>query len=207
MPFSPVFGGILILVCAIMIAFLIALIPLEFIGSGSNPASVPDSVQIAEEYTGLEKDNLFTYKTQEEITDILAHGTGIVFLGFPECPWCQAYAPMLNSLAREYGLSEIYYYNIAADREAESDFYKSLIEKLSDHLQFDNVGHRRIYVPNAVFVKDGEIIFNDWETSKDTLGLETPEEYWTEERIEAWKSKLAPALDQLKSACGSVCNA
>ena len=57
-----------------------------------------------------------------------------------------------------------------------------------------------LYVPNAAFVVKGEIIGNDWETSKDTLDAETPEEYWTEERVTAWKEKVGALLEQVKAA-------
>ena len=45
------------------------------------------------------------------IVKILEHGTGVVYLGFPECPWCQAYVPMLNEVADIEGLEKIYYFN------------------------------------------------------------------------------------------------
>ena len=210
-PFSPVFGWILILVGAIIFAFILALAVVELVKPGgvlSKKPTEPDSVLIAREYEKLDENNIFVYKSQAEILNILEHGSGVIFLGFPSCPWCQAYVPMLDQLARDNGLKEIYYYNIEQDRANNTEFYQKVKSLLSDYLQYDNVGEKRIYVPNATFVINGTIIGNDWETSKDTLNLQTPEEYWTEERIEAWQAKLQPYFNQLKEAgvCGDVCN-
>lgn len=201
-------GFTLVAACGILIGCFLALIIIETTRYEQSSRKVPDSVLIAEKYPGLGSDNLYTYKTATEIKQILEHGTGLVFLGFPSCPWCQAYAPMLDKLAKEYGLKEIYYYDIAEDRASNTEFYQSLVSLLGNYLQYDNVGTKRIYVPNATFVVNGEIIANDWETSKDTLGLATPEEYWTEERLSAWQTKLRPHFERLRDAagCASSCN-
>ena len=46
--------------------------------------------KFAREYS-IDNDNVFVYRTLEEINKILKNGTGIVYLGFPECPWCKGY--------------------------------------------------------------------------------------------------------------------
>ena len=201
-------GFTLVSACGILIGCFLALIIIETTRYERMSYKTPDSVLIAEKYPGLSSDNLYTYKNTTEIKQILEHGTGLVFLGFPSCPWCQAYAPMLDKLAKEYGLEEIYYYDIAEDRANNTEFYQSLVALLGDYLQYDNVGAKRIYVPNATFVINGEIIANDWETSKDTLGLDSPEEYWTEDRLSAWQTKLRPSFERLRDAagCASTCN-
>ena len=193
-PYHPIFGIILLIVCIIMASFLIAWGCCSYIKNSS------DSARFAKEYTQVGEDNVFVIKDGEEIIDILENGTGVVFLGYPACPWCQRYAAMLNDMAKEYGVKKIYYHDTYDDWQEDTENYKKLTEILSDHLQFDNVGNRHLYVPDAAFVVDGEIIGNDWETSKDTLELATPEEYWTKERITAWKEKLAPLFEQVKAA-------
>ena len=69
-----------------------------------------DSQKFAKEYSTVTEDNYFVYRNAEEIIKILEHGTGVVYLGFPECPWCQAYVPMLNEVSDVEGLEKIYYY-------------------------------------------------------------------------------------------------
>jgi len=191
-PYHPAFGVVLIVVCALVAAVLI-----PFSIKMITKSIESDAMRFSGEYTSVEVDNVYKYKTAAEVTDLLEHGTGIVYLGFPSCPWCQNYAKMLNALAKEKGIKEIYYYNIHDDRENGTEAYKKLVELLSDYLQTNNEGEKRIYVPNLTFVVDGEIIGNDYETSKDTLGLQAPEEYWTAERISAWQEKVGALLEIL----------
>ncbi|MBR2586925.1 hypothetical protein IKE71_00930 [Candidatus Saccharibacteria bacterium] len=202
-PYHPAFGIIILVVCAILLALLLPFTIKKIIDY-----TATDAMRFSDEYSTVEVDNVFEYKTGEEISNILEHGTGVVFLGFPSCPWCQAYAKMLNDLAKEKGIEKIYYYNVHDDREKNTDFYKKLVGILGDYLQYNNTGEKRIYVPNATFVIDGEIVGNDWETSKDTLGLEKPEEYWTEERVAAWKEKVGAMMEKLveKTGCKTTCN-
>lgn len=202
-PYHPAFGLILLVVCVIMLAIL-----LPFAIKAIDRLSETDASRFSDQYSLVESDNVFVFKTAEETKKILENGTGVVFLGFPECPWCQAYAKLLNDIAKEKGIKEVYYYNIHDDRENETDAYKKFVEILSDYLQYDNVGEKRIYVPNTTFVVEGEIVGNDWETSKDTLELKDPEDYWTEERVEAWKEKVGAFMDKIVAVegCTSTCN-
>ena len=62
--------------------------------------TISDSKKFASEYTQVQEYNVFTYRSEDEIIKILEHGTGIVYLGFPECPWCQAYVKYLNETAK-----------------------------------------------------------------------------------------------------------
>ena len=52
---------------------------------------IKDNVKFSQEYGSVSEDNVFCYKTIDEIINILEHGTGVVYLGFPECPWCKEY--------------------------------------------------------------------------------------------------------------------
>lgn len=167
-----------------------------------------DAERFASEYSSVEKDNVFVYRTGEEIVDILEHGTGAVFLGFPSCPWCQAYAGYLNAVAKEKDFSPIYYYNIEQDRADNTELYQKLVSILSSYLQYDEEGKHRIYVPNVTFVIDGKIIGNDLESSKYTAGETDPAAYWTEARVNDLKSRLGSWMQQIidTSNCNDSCN-
>jgi len=158
---------------------------------------------LADEYHTLSQDNIYVYKTSEEIINILEHGTGIVYLGFPECPWCQAYAPMLNDIADTEGLEKINYYNILQDRTNNTNTYQKLLEILNDYLQYDEDGNKRIYVPSVIAVAKGEIVGFDDETAYDTHGFENPEDYWTDEEKQDLTTKLT---DIVNSVLDNKCN-
>ena len=167
-----------------------------------------DASRFAAEYSNVSKDNAFVYRTGDEIVDILEHGTGVVFLGFPSCPWCQAYVGYLSEVANEKGLDKIYYYNIEKDRSENTELYQKLVSILTPYLQYSDEGQRRIYVPNVTFVADGEIIGNDLESSKYTAGESDPANYWTEARITDLKARLGSLIQTVIDAesCKDSCN-
>ncbi len=167
-----------------------------------------DAELFAAEYPEVEHSELFDIRTAEEIIGILEHGTGVVYLGFPECPWCKAYVPMLADLAVDVGIDQIFYLNVLEDRSNNTEEYQKIVEILGDRLQYNNEGQRHLYVPDVVFVVNGEIIGNDYETSKDLKGTKTPEEYWTPNRVAVWSGRIRNYLNQVKAAagCTDTCN-
>lgn len=156
-----------------------------------------DNVRFASEYSSVTEDNVFVYKNIDEIIKIMEHGTGVVYLGFPECPWCNAYVKYLNEVALDVGIDEIYYYNVLEDRTNNTDNYKKLVSILGDNLQYDKEGNHRIYVPNVSFHINGEVIGNDYETSYDTHGLSSAIEYWTEDEVSDLKDRLTEYMEKV----------
>ena len=156
-----------------------------------------DSERFALEYPLVGGGNIFVYKNAGETADILEKGRGIVFMGFKECPWCQQYAVYLHDAAREMEVEKIYYCDIKEDRETNSENYRRIIGILSGRLQYDDEGRPRLYVPDAAIVSRGRIITHDYETSKETLGFDTPQEYWNDERVNAFKERLKAGINIL----------
>ena len=167
---------------------------------------ITDNQKFKEEYPKVSEYNVFTYRNSDEIIKILEHGTAVVYLGFPECPWCQAYVPILNEVADVEGLEKIYYYNIYNDRKENTDAYKKMVDILSEKLQYDNEGNKRIYVPSIIAVSDGEIIGFDDETSYDTLGFDKPEDYWDDDRVKSLKLKLSEMIGSIVDNKCTECN-
>ena len=186
-----VFGVLLILLLLISVYFI-------FIKKEN------DNIKFSKEYNSVTKENIFVYKTKEEILNILEHGTGIVYFGYPECPWCMAYVPLLNEIAMNEGIEKIYYYNIKEDRKNNTEFYQKVVNILNDYLDYDQEGKKRIFVPNVTFVKNGEIIFNDNETSLISGG--TPSEYWTDEKKNLFNEKLRSNINILLDDVCTSCN-
>lgn len=185
---------------------IIMLVAFIFLGAKKDKTEVKetDAKKFASEYTLVSDDNVFVYKTAKEIITILEDGTGVVFLGFPECKWCQAYAPILNDVAKDIGLEQIYYYNIKNDRTNNTSDYQKMITLLSNYLQKDEEDNPRIYVPDVSFVKEGVMLGHDYETSLDTLDYATPSEYWTTERTDALKTKLRSLIAEVMAS--EVCD-
>lgn len=203
------FCGLTIIILGIAATVALALIVVfTIVGMDSKISFQNNAERFAAEYSTVDKDNPFIYKTASEAADIIEHGTGVVYLGFASCPWCQTYAGYLNDVAKDVGLDTIYYVDIKSDRDNNTDAYQKLVSLLSSNLQYDDEGHRYIYVPDVVFVIDGRVVANDLESSKDTAGQSEPANYWTDARVEALKSRLKNYMQQVidASGCKDSCN-
>jgi len=192
-----IIGGLFLVIIIGVILFLI-----------SNKKEVKDSIRFANEYGSVSEDNVFVYKNIDEIIKIMEYGTGVVYLGFPECPWCRAYVKYLNDVAIEVGIDEVYYYNILEDRTNNTEEYQKIVSILGDNLQYDKEGNYRIYVPNVSFHINGEVIGNDYETSYDTHGLSSTIEYWTPEEVTDLKERLSVYMEKVYKKLNSCtdCN-
>ena len=190
--------GIVVLVLACSIGFYKVFTSIE--------NKETDAEKFAREYS-IDNDNVFVYRTLEEINKILKNGTGIVYLGFPECPWCKAYVPYLNEVAKKAKLDKIYYFNILKDRKNNTDNYKKTVELLKDYLKYDDEGNKRIYVPAVIAVNKGKIVGFDDETSYDTKGYEKPEDYWKNEDLDGLKNRLFKMINDVSfDYCTTDCN-
>lgn len=128
------------------------------------------------------KDNAVKYSTNEEILEVLETGTGVIYFGYPTCPWCRNAVPVLLEAAKEVGIENIYYLNMKDERDEikvkedgtlevvkeGTEGYKKLLARL-DNILLDytledvhgntvSTNEKRIYVPLTVFVKEGEIV-------------------------------------------------
>lgn len=130
----------------------------------------------------ISSDNPIKYSSYDEIFQILESGTGVIYLGFPECPWCRNLVPVLLSAAKEVELDTLYYLNISEDRDlllldenkdiiTEKEGNKKYFELVSklDQILDEYIltandgsevktGEKRIYLPLVIFVKNGEIV-------------------------------------------------
>lgn len=165
----------------------------------NNKNNENDNVRFAKEYANSQvgEDNVFVYKNIDEIINILKYGTGVVYLGFPECPWCQAYVKYLNETAKDANIEKIYYFNILEDRKNNTEKYQEIVSILGDNLQRDDEGNLKVFVPNVSFVVNGKIIGNDYETSLDTKGFEKPSDYWTEEEVSELENTLSGYMKEV----------
>lgn len=189
---------VIIVLCAIIVALIGVVIFLlvrdnETVESNNDT----DAVKFASEYDSVDEDNVFVYAEIDEIIDILENGTGIVYFGFPECPWCNQYVAYLDEVAKSEGIDTIYYYNIREDRSNNTDEYLQIVDFLSNYLSEDEDGNPRVYVPAVVFVNNGSIVAFDDETSQDVDDL-TPSEYWTDEEVADLKERLARYFGYIK---------
>lgn len=168
-----------ILDLVIIFALLILLI---FLGKKDyNVDKTKDNKRFDKEYSMVNKENVFKYTDEEEVLNILKTN-GIIFMAFKENEWSNYYAKLLNEAAKTTGVKEIYYYNFLPDRNKKSVDYKKITELLKNYLKKNDLGEINLNAPCLIVVKDGNINAYDDETSE-VLGNETPESYWTDEKM------------------------
>lgn len=161
-----------------------------------------DNLKFFKSYPKVTENNVFVYRTLGEINKILESGSGIVFLGFPSCQWCQAYVPYVNEVAKEMQINEIYYFDIYHDRTNNSKDYQKTVTLLGDKIPLNDQNERRIYVPSLTVVKDGKILnYNDETALIFTTEKNPTEKYWTEEKVKEFKNTLRRNFTPLSSIC------
>ena len=145
-----------------------------------------DSIRFKKEYESLNaqekyidvkipEDNNVQYASFDDVMDVLNSGTGIIYFGFPECPWCRNALPVLLKAAKDNEVSNFYYYNAKSIRDEKvlkdgkvvtnkkgTDEYYKLLDKLSDVISpyqgLNDDSIKRLYFPTAVFVMGGKIV-------------------------------------------------
>jgi len=190
-----VYGVIGVILLALIVFFIVYI----------NKNNIPDNERFANEYTEVGQNNVFVYRNADEIIKILEGGTGLVYLGFPECPWCQAYVPILNEVAKEEGVEKIYYFNIREDRQKNSKEYQKIVKLVKNFLMKDDEGNERIFVPDVYAVRDGKILAHNNETSVIDSDI-TPSAYWTDAKKSAIKAEFKAMIEQVYSNVCKTCN-
>ncbi len=180
-------SGKRLLALALTILMLLgALIALFVINNSSSESSTDTEAhaKFQQEYPRVSAEHPFVYTDANDTINILQNGTGLVFLGFIECPWCQHLVGYVDKAAQEEGLKTVNYLNIRESRTANDENYQKLVTILEEYLDKDEDGNPRIYVPDLTAVKDGEIVARYEQEPTDPNTPVTPDTYWTKERGE-----------------------
>ena len=156
-----------------------------------------------------------TLPTEEEVTGLFRNGTGVLYFGFPECPWCRTLLPVLSEVLTEHPGIGLYCYDLRADRdEYQMDedgglrqiregtgFYGSLLSFLDGWIGpyrgLDDDSLKRIYMPTLVFLRDGVIQSVHISTVD---GQKSGYDPLTDEQREELKSALAEGVQSISPA-------
>ena len=117
------------------------------------PARQTDAARFQAEYPRVAADNRFIYARDVAVLDVLEHGTGVVFLGYPQCPWCQRLSEYVDQAARAENIDRVHYLNIRQARASKNETYQKLVARLAPYLSKDENGQPRIFVPDVTIVK------------------------------------------------------
>ena len=184
--------------CMLLVAVIVGIIAIVICGwyiwsrSHVPPSLQPsDAARFKAAYSRVANDNRFVFASPGEVLEKFESGSGLIFLGFQQCPWCQQLAPLVDDAAKAEGLDKIYYLDIRHARETNDDTYKKLVEKLKPHLRTDENGQPRVYVPDVTALKGGHIVGHFLQETTADGEKATADTYWTRER-------RARAVEQLR---------
>ena len=168
------------------------------------------------------EDNNVTYLNETQVIEMLESGTGIIYFGFKECPWCRNAVPVLVNTAYEYGVENIYYYNpsdirntlhldeqgiIVTDKEGTNEYFR-ILELLGSNASvyegLNNDSIKRLYVPTVVFVKEGQIVL----THTATVDSQTdPSVKLTDEQTDELSNIYADGINKVyEIICNEECD-
>lgn len=147
-------------------------------------------------------DHVFKEVRADRAVEILSAESGVIMLGFEECPWCQSIVPHLDASARESGIETVYYFNVRRDRTENTKTYQKFVTALEPNLAKDENGKPKIYVPHIVVVKNGSVV-GDYKIALPQVGENdekpTPETYWNATTIKATRDQLKQEFAKLSS--------
>lgn len=83
-------------------------------------------------------------------------GSGILYYGYNDCPFCERAVPMLNEAALETEIP-VYYIDIYGPEQPSRDQFDTLLEYIDETLIEQEDGSKGFFVPLIIGVKNGEI--------------------------------------------------
>ena len=169
------------------------------IGNSTNKGQTNQVIEdkFISQYPKVTSGHKFVYAEPAEILDIIDGGDGVVFLGFPECPWCQQLVPIIQEAAQSEKIDKIYYLNIKESRANNDEVYQKLVTKLQDYLPKDDDGNPRISAPDVTAYRGGQIVGRFEQEATNDGEQVTPDTYWTSERKDR-------AVEQLREMMARV---
>lgn len=87
-------------------------------------------------------------------------GDGLLYFGFPDCPWCQEVLPLLKQAADSQGVT-VHYIRTRDDNKEllyTEEQKTAITPYLAEYIKENKEGKPTLYVPLIVAVKDGKVV-------------------------------------------------
>lgn len=186
----------LIVFAVLILGFVI----LSFFNKEQNRTN-EDSLRFKNEYEALNgsipmtisENNPIKYLDFTETEQLLTTGTGVIYFGFPSCPWCRNIIPVLFDTADKNNWDTIYYVNPRELKSNEKN-YNKLLEILSNYLR-ESDGKKVLYVPDVYFVKNGTIVGHHLSTVESQVD---PTVSLTDEQVQELSNIYQSLFDKIK---------
>lgn len=159
----------IIIFCLLIYAFI-------YLGKKEYKVELPDNEKFSSMFSMVSTDNVFKIVNATEAR-MVSHGAkGIVLFG-TENEWVNYYAYIVNKIAKEVGVEEIYYYDFTKNRKDNNGTYEDIVKNLSNYVTYNDKGVAEIYAPSLLVVSKDEVLLFDSDTSF-IKGKTTPSTYW-----------------------------
>ncbi len=159
----------IIIFCLLIYAFI-------YLGKKEYKVELPDNEKFSSMFSMVSNDNVFKIVNATEARMVSRGAKGIVLFG-TENEWVNYYAYIVNKIAKEVGIEEIYYYDFTKNRKDNNGTYEDIVKNLSNYVTYNDKGVAEIYAPSLLVVSKDEVLLFDSDTSF-IKGKTTPSTYW-----------------------------
>ena len=83
-------------------------------------------------------------------------GSGILYFGYDDCPFCERGVPLLNEAVLETGVT-VYYIDVYGPFQPTAEEYEELMGYIEEFMIEDSSGAKAFFVPWVIGVKNGEV--------------------------------------------------
>ena len=179
-----------------LILFAILIWGFIYLGKKDFSTNISDADLFSKEYKAVSSDNPFVYVTSSDVLDILKNKTGIILVGFQSNAWMQEYVKQLYPILRDNNIKKVYYYDVLEDRTKKTKNFREIEDLLSNYLKITDMGVEYLFTPALIFVKNGEVVNYDDETSLVSINMQ-PNTYWDNDTISAFRDKINIYLSEV----------
>lgn len=159
----------IIIFCLLIYAFI-------YLSKKEYKVELPDNEKFSSMFSMVSTDNVFKIVNATEARMVSRGAKGIVLFG-TENEWVNYYAYIVNKIAKEVGIEEIYYYDFTKNRKDNNGTYEDIVKNLSNYVTYNDKGVAEIYAPSLLVVSKDEVLLFDSDTSF-IKGKTTPSTYW-----------------------------
>lgn len=159
----------IIIFCLLIYAFI-------YLGKKEYKVELPDNEKFSSMFSMVSTDNVFKIVNATEARMVSRGAKGIVLFG-TENEWVNYYAYIVNKIAKEVGIEEIYYYDFTKNRKDNNGTYEDIVKNLSNYVTYNDKGVAEIYAPSLLVVSKDEVLLFDSDSSF-IKGKTTPSTYW-----------------------------
>lgn len=107
---------------------------------------------------------------------------------------CTKYGLLIDEVAKNFSIDNIYYYDIKEDREKNNGTYQKIVSKLSNYAVSDDLGEQNLYSPTLIFIRNG-IVYSYDDSLSINRGKVDIDKVWNDSVIENKRNYLFETME------------